>query len=158
MKNLNCNQIKIFINLEIIGEEKCRVTVFRPSPLQWICREWGQKLGLMKRRLFWGWKAHRIRRPNIPGRRDPSLEDGNTPILLDHAGASLLSLGLPPSLGGLSCYLFLSSVHPPPTLISHPCLSSGARPLSYSFWRSVSCCGPHRPVQGSHPHQRGSGC
>ena len=23
----------------------CRVMVFGPSPLQWICREWGQKLG-----------------------------------------------------------------------------------------------------------------
>ena len=60
-----------------------------------------------------------------------------------------------PSLGGLCCYLFPSSVHPPPTLVSHPCLSSSARPLSHSFWRSVSCCGPHRPVQGSHPHQWG---
>ena len=63
-----------------------------------------------------------------------------------------------PSLGGLSCYLFLSSVHPPSTLVSHSCLSSSACPLSHSFWHSVSCCGPHRPVQGSHPHQRGSGC
>ena len=63
-----------------------------------------------------------------------------------------------PSLGGLCCYLFLSSVHPPPTLVNHPCLSSSARPLSHSFQRSVSCCDPHCPVQGSHPHQRGSGC
>ena len=31
-------------------------------------------------------------------------------------------------------------------------------PFIHSFWRSVSCCGPHRSVQGSHPHQRGSGC
>ena len=63
-----------------------------------------------------------------------------------------------PSLGGLCCYLFISSVHPPPTLVSHPCLSSSARPLNHSFWRFVSCCDPHHPVQGSHPHQRGSGC
>ena len=59
---------------------------------------------------------------------------------------------------GWSLLLFLSSVHPPPTLVSHPCLSSSACPLSHSFWRSVSCCGPHRPIQGSHPHQRGLGC
>ena len=57
---------------------------------------------------------------------------------LDHAGASLLFLGLPPLfrtpfLGGLCCYLFLSSIHPPPTLINHPCLSSSARPLGHSF-------------------------
>ena len=73
----------------------CRVTIFGPSPLQWICRVW-PKVGLWwGDGLFWGWKAHKIRRPNIPGRKDPSLEDGNTPTPLDHAGASLLSLGLP---------------------------------------------------------------
>ena len=55
--------------------------------------------------LFWGWKAHRIMWPNVPGRRDPLLEDGNTPIPLDHAGASLLSLGLP--LFGWSLLLFI---------------------------------------------------
>ena len=46
--------------------------------------------------MFWGWKAHRIGRPNVPGRRDPSLEDRNAPTPLDHAGASLLFLGLLP--------------------------------------------------------------
>ena len=106
---------------------------------------------LMRRRLVLGMKGTQNQVPNVPGRRDPLLEDGNTPIPLDHAGASFLFLGLPlpfrtPSLGGLCCYLFLSSVHPPPILINHPCLSSSARPLSHSFWRFVSCCGPHRPV------------
>ena len=81
---------------------------------------------------------------------------------LDHAGASFLFLGLPlpfrtPSLGGLCCYLFLSSVHHPPTLVSHQCLSSNARPIGHSFWRSVGCCGSHRTVQESHPHQWGQG-
>ena len=66
--------------------------------------------------------------------------------------------GPPPPLGGLCCYLFPPFVHPPPTLVSHPCLSSCARLLSHSFWRSVNCCGPHRPVQGSHPHQGGLRC
>ena len=28
MKNLNCNQINIFINLEIIGEEKLYIYIF----------------------------------------------------------------------------------------------------------------------------------
>ena len=118
--------------------------------------------------LFWGRKTHRIGRPNVLGRRDPSLEDGNAPTPFGHTGASFLPLGLPVSgppsssspplsLGDLCCYIFLSSVHPPPTLVSHPCLSSSACPISHSFWRSVSCCGPHRPVQGSHPHQWGHG-
>ena len=63
-----------------------------------------------------------------------------------------------PSFGWFLLLVFLSSIHPSPTLVSHPCLSSSARPLSHSFWRFVSCCGPHRPVQGSHPHQMGLGC
>ena len=45
--------------------------------------------------LSLGWKAHRIRRPNVPGRRDPSLEYGNAPTPLDHTRASSLFLGLP---------------------------------------------------------------
>ena len=28
MKNLNCNQIKIFINLEIVGEEKLYIYIY----------------------------------------------------------------------------------------------------------------------------------
>ena len=31
--------------------------------------------------LFWGWKTHRIGWPNIPGRRDSLLEDGNPQLL-----------------------------------------------------------------------------
>ena len=50
---------------------------------------------LMRWRLVFKWKVHRIGRPNIPGRRDPSLEDGNGPTPLGHTGASFLSLGLP---------------------------------------------------------------
>ena len=60
-------------------------------------------------------------------------------------------------LGDLYCYMFLFSVHLPPTLVNHPCLFSSAHPIGHSFWRSVSCCGPHYSVQGSHPHQWGQG-
>ena len=157
MKNLNCNQIKIFINLEIIGEEKCRVTVFGLSPLQWICREWGQKLGCDETTACFGDERHtESSGPIVPGRRDPSLEDGDAPTP-SQSRRSLPPLFFTP-LFKWSLLLFIpSSVHPPPTLVSHPCLSSSARLLSHSFWRSVSCCGPYRPVQGSHPHQRGLG-
>ena len=114
----------------------------------------------MRRRLVLGMKSIQNRAAQHP------KEEGPTP--LDHIGASFLSLGLPvskppspsspsPFLGGLCCYIFLSSVHPPPTLVSHLYLSLSARPINHSFWRSVSCCGPHRPVQGSHPHQWGQG-
>ena len=54
------------------------------------------------------------------------------------------------SLWDLCCYISYSSIHLPPTLVDHPCPYSSARPIGHSFWRSVSCCGPHRTVQGSH--------
>ena len=71
-----------------------------------------------------------------------------------HASQELF---LPLLLGDLLCYISFSLVHPPPTLISHPCLYLSARPIGRSFWRSVSCCGPDRTVQGSRPHQWGQG-
>ena len=55
----------------------------------------------------------------------------------------------------LMLYISFSLVHPLPTLVSHPCPYLSARPIGYSFWRSVSCCGPHRTVQGSRPHKWG---
>ena len=138
--------IKLFSNIY------CRVMVFGPSPLQWICREWDQKLGYNETMACCGDKRHtESGGPIVPGRRDPSLEDGNAPTS-SRSRKSLSPVSGPPfsfclpSLGGLCCYLFLSSVHPPPTLVSHPCRSSSARPLSHFFWRSMSCCGPHRPV------------
>ena len=63
----------------------------------------------------------------------------------------------PLALGDLCCYISLSSVHHPLTLISYPCPYSSSRPIGHSFWRSVSCCSPHRTVQGSHLHQWGQG-
>ena len=112
---------------------------------------------LMRRRLVLGMKGTQNRAAQRPREKGP-LARGRECANSSRSRRSLRPVSGPISLGGLCCYLFLSSVHPPPTLVSHPCLSSSARPLSHSFWRSVSYCGPHRPVQGSHPHQRGSGC
>ena len=119
---------------------------------------------VMRRRLVLGMEGTQNRAAQLSqGEGTPCSRTGMRQPPLDHAGASLLFLGLPPlfrapSLGGFCCYLFLSSVHLLPTLVSYPCIFSSARPLSHFFWRSVSCCGPYRPIQGSHPHQRGSGC
>ena len=44
---------------------------------------------------FGGWKTHRIGRPNVPGRRDPSPKDEN-PQLLSHP-KSLFPFSGPPS-------------------------------------------------------------
>ena len=126
------------------------------------CREWGQKLGCDETMACFGDERHtESSGPIVLGRRDPSLEDGNAPTPSRSHRSLFLVSGSPsffsraPSLGGLCCYLFLSSVHPPPTLVSHPCLSSSARPFNHSFWRFVSCCDPHYPIQGSHPHEKG---
>ena len=120
---------------------------------------------LIRRWLVLGVKNTQNRVAQRPREKGPLARGQESPTPLGHTGASFLSLGLPillgrlpPSpLGDLCCYIFLSFVHPHPTLVSHPCLSLSARPIGHSFWRSVSCCGPYRPVQGSHPHQWGQG-
>ena len=95
--------------------------------------------------------------PTSQGERTPRPRTG-TPNSFCIPGASLISLGLlllpcPPALGDLCCYIFLFSVHPSPTLVSHPCPYSSAHLIGHSFWCFVSCCGPHCTVQGSHPYQ-----
>ena len=100
---------------------------------------------LMRRRLVLGMKGTQNQAAQHPSEKGP-LSHGR-----EYANPSRSRRSLPPIsgplllLGSLSCYLFLSSVHPPPTLVSHPCLSSSARPFSHSFWHSVSCCGPPSP-------------
>ena len=113
---------------------------------------------LMRRRLVLRMKGTQNRAAQRPREKGP-LARGWECANPSWSCRTLLPISGPlPPLGGLCYYLFISSVHPPPTLVSHLCLSSNAHLLSHSFWRSVSCYGPHRPVQGSHPHQRGSGC
>ena len=117
---------------------------------------------------FGGKKHTESRGPTSQGEETPRSRTGVCqPLSITQGPTSFLwpslFLGLPLllvrllSLGGLYCYIFLSSIHPPPTLVSHPCLSSSAHLISHSFWCSVSCCGPHHPVQGLHPHQWGQG-
>ena len=116
----------------------CRVAVFRPGPLQWICKEWVQKLGSDEATTCFGDEKHiELNGPMSQGEGFPCLRMGipNSSRILR---AFLLSLGLlllgrPPILGDLYCYIFLSSVHPPPTLVSHPCLFSSAHPIDHSF-------------------------
>ena len=75
------------------------------------------------------------------------------------SSSRLSGASFPPPLPGrsLMLHIFLSLVHPLPTLVSHPCPYLSARPIGYPFWRSVGCCGPHRTVQGSRPHKWGQG-
>ena len=136
----------------------CRVSVFGPSPLQWTCREWVQKLSFDKATAcFGGEKYTEPDGSTSQGERAPRPRMG-TPNSSRIPRASLLSLGLSPTLGDLCCYIFLSSVHPPPTLVNHPCPYSSAHPIGHSFWRSVSCCGPPLHCPGVTSTSMGSEC
>ena len=107
---------------------------------------------LIRRRLVLGVKntqnqaAQRLRKkgPLARGWESPTPFTPQKPLSVLWASLSFLAVLL--ALGDLCCYIFLSSIYPPPTLVSHPCLSSSARPIGHSFWRSMSCGGPHRPV------------
>ena len=78
----------------------CRVSVFKPGPLQWICRELVQKLGSDEATAcFGGWKILRTEQPNVPRRKDTSPEDGNSQ-LLSHPRSL-------PHFSGPSCFPFL---------------------------------------------------
>ena len=106
---------------------------------------------LMRRRLVLEVKNTQNQMAQRPRKKGP-LARGQESQLLSHP-KSLFPFSRPlsswpsPALGDLCCYIFLSSAYPPPTFFSHPCLSLSARPIGHSFWHSVSCCGPHRPVQ-----------
>ena len=72
----------------------CRVSVFRPGPLQWICREWVQKLGSDEATASFG--GEKYTEPNGPtsqGERAPRPKTG-TPNSSRIPRASLLSMGL----------------------------------------------------------------
>ena len=130
----------------------CKVTVFRPSHYNEFVESGSKSWALIRRRLVLWVKNTQNRAAQRPRKKGPLTRGRVSPTPLGHTGASFLSLGLslllgcPPDRGDLCCYIFLSSVHPSPTLVSHPCLSSSACPIGHSFWCSVSCCGPHRPV------------
>ena len=100
----------------------CRVTVFGPSPLQLICREWDQKLGSDE-------ATDCVRDERHTESGSPTSQGEGTPCSRTGICQSLSITQESPfclwasSLGGLCCYLFLSSVHSPHTLVNHPCLS-----------------------------------
>ena len=56
----------------VFSKTCCRVTVFRSGPLQWICREWVQKLGSDEATAcFWGEKHTESGGPTSQGERTP---------------------------------------------------------------------------------------
>ena len=112
----------------------------------------------MGRRLVWklGMIKQKLRTQNQTAQR-PEGKDSSSEDVNSHLVSFPRS---PPSslfVGDLWCYISLPLVHPLPTLVSHLCPYLSARPIGYSFWRSVSCCGLDRTVQGSRPHKWGQG-
>ena len=125
--------ILLYNILNIYIYKYCRVTVFGPSSLQRICREWGQKLDFDETTTCFGDERHiESGGPTSQGEGTPRSRTGICKSL-SITQEPPTCLWASPSLGGLCCYLFLSFVHPPPTLVSHPCLSLSACPLSHSF-------------------------
>ena len=113
----------------------------------------------MRRQLVLGVKNIQNRTAQRPREKGPLARGREllTPLASQEPHSFLWAFCLLLALGDLCCYISLSSVHPPSTLVSHPCPYSSVRPIGHSFWRSVSCCGPIRTIQGSHPHQWGKG-
>ena len=72
----------------------CRVTVFRPSPLQWICREWVWKLGSNKATACSEeGKTYRIRRPKGPRKKGTLAQGLESLTPLASQGPLSFSLG-----------------------------------------------------------------
>ena len=112
---------------------------------------------LMRRQLVLGVKNTQNRTAQRPREKGPLVRGRELPTpLTSQEPFSFLWAFCPLSfslaLGDLCCYIPLSSIHPPPTLVSYPYPYSSARPIGHSFWRFVSYCGPHHTVQESHPH------
>ena len=110
----------------------CRVLVFGPGPLQWICREWIQKLGFDEATACFGGEKHtESGGPTSQGEGTPHPTT-RIPNSSRTPRASFLFLGLLLLLGyllfslwDLYCYISFSSIH--------PCLFSSAHPIGHSF-------------------------
>ena len=115
-------------------EDRCKVSVFGPGPLQWICREWVQKLGSDEATACFGSEKYtKSDGPMSQGERTPRLRMG-TPNSSRIPGASLLSLGLlPPPCFVWSLLLYIPFFH---SSSSYTCQSS--MPLLE--------CASHRPL------------
>ena len=135
----------------------CRVSVFGPSPLQWICKEWVQKLGSDEATTCFGGKKHaESSGPTSQGEGTPHSRTG-TPNSSRTPRAPSLFLGLllplPPFTLWDICviypslpfifHLHLSIIH------AYPRVHVPSATLSGALWAAVA---PHCIVQGSHSH------
>ena len=125
------------------------------DPLQWICREWVQGLGFVETTVNADVGDDQVGAKNTEV--DELMIRGNelliwgyespSGLILQERDGGIYAPSLPgsknspsPPIGEISYLIYFPSVHPSPTLVSHPCPHLSARPINHSFWRSVSCC------------------
>ena len=151
---------------------KCRVCVFQArlgpmdrwdlgqaNPLQWICREWVQELGFDEPTVDVeggdDWVG--IKNTGMDGltiRGNGLLTRWyELPFGLIHQRHEVGTYASPPPhprspsiLWEISYLIWFALVHPNPAPISHPCPYLSARPISHSFWHSMSCCDPDSTI------------
>ena len=90
---------------------------------------------LMRRQLVSGVKNTQNQTAQRPKEKRPLARGWElpTPLASQEPPSFLWAFLLSFPLGDLCCYISLSSVNPPPTLVSHPCPYSSARPIGHSF-------------------------
>ena len=144
----------------------CRVTIFRPSPLQWICREWVQKLGSNKTMACFGGEKHtESGGPTSHGEGTPRLRTGiphpsqSYRSLLSFSGPLPSSWPPPPFLFGWSLLLYILLFRSSP---SYTCQSSmpilkctSHQPFFLALYELLW---PPSPCPGITSTSMGSGC
>ena len=115
-----------------IDDANCRVAVFKPGPLQWICKEWVRKLGSNKATArFEGGKAYRIGRLKGPREKEPLARGLESPTPL--ASLEPFPLCWAPSFPVRSLLIYILLLH---SSSSYTCRSS----------TSIFECTSHRPL------------
>ena len=96
---------------------------------------WFKSWDLMRRRLVSGVKNTQNRTAQRPKEKGHLARGWElpTPLASQEPPSFLWAFLLSFPLDDLCCYISLSSVHPPPTLVSHPCPYLSAHPIGHSF-------------------------
>ena len=139
----------------------CRVTVFGPSPLQWICREWVQKLGSDKATACFGGEKH-TESGGLTSQGEGTPRSGMGIPNPSRSNRSLLPFSGPPSSSWPSSPLFLWAISVViysslpfiflihlSVIYTYPQVHVPSAILSGALWAAVA---PYCSIQGSHPH------
>ena len=118
---------------------RCEWTQTQQAQYNEFVENGSKSWALMRRRLVLGVKNKQNRTGERPREKGPLAwgRELPTPLAsqepLSFLWAFFFFFPHPPALGDFCCYISLSSVHPPPTLVSHPYLYLSAHPIGHSF-------------------------